>query len=441
MKTMMQWMSAPLARRGLQCARSGAAPVRRRVLPALAAGLLALLALANAPLAVAHDRADEGRWVGTWSASPQAAPAAAPISGQTVRQIVHTSVGGDRVRVRLSNAYGSGPLLIGAAHIAHSTGGASIAPDSDRVLTFNGSPTISIPAGALAVSDPVKLDVAALGNLAVSLYLPGSVVPATQHSLGSQTNHVSVAGDFTASSTLAGTTTQAYYFLSGVDVRAPKKTRAIVALGDSITDGFASSVDANRRWPNRLAERLQAAPGKARLAVLNAGISGNRVLHDFVGTNALARLDRDVLVQTGAKYVVVLEGINDIGIPGLFGLSAEVVSAQQIIQGHKQIIERARALGLKVYGATLTPFEGTIFPGYFSAEGEAKRQAVNQWIRSSRAYDAVIDFDRAVRDPAQPARLLPAYDSGDRLHPNDAGYRAMADSIDLALFRDDDNDD
>ena len=414
--------------------------LRRRSLPAAVVGLLALAGIALAPLAGAHDRDDGGHWVGTWSASPQAAPAATPINGQTVRQILHTSIGGERVRVRFSNAYGTSPLVIGSAHVALSTGGASIAPASDRVLKFNGSPTISIPAGALAVSDPVKLDVPALGDLAVSLYLPGNVVPATQHSLGRQTNHISVPGDFTGATSLAGTTSESYYFLSGVEVRASKKTRAIVTLGDSITDGFAASVDANRRWPNRLAERLQASHGKSRLAVLNAGISGNRVLHDLVGTNALARLDRDVLVQSGAKYVVVLEGINDFGIPGLFGLTAEVVSAEQVIQGHRQIIDRARAMGLKVYGATLTPFEGTIFPGYFSAAGEAKRQAVNHWIRTSRAYDAVIDFDRVIRDPAQPARMLPAYDSGDHLHPNDVGYRAMADSIDLGLFRDDDED-
>jgi lysophospholipase L1-like esterase len=411
--------------------------LRRRALPTFAVGLLTIAGVAN--LAHAHDRDERGHWVGTWSASPQAAPTAAPINGQTVRQILRTSVGGDRVRVRFSNAYGAGPLQIGSAHVAISTGGASIAPASDRVLTFNGSPTISIPAGALAVSDPVRLDVPALGDLAVSLYLPGNVVPATQHSLGTQTNHISVPGDFTAAVTLAGATTQAYYFLSGVDVRASKKTRAIVAMGDSITDGFASSVDANRRWPNRLAERLQAHPGKARLAVLNAGISGNRVLHDFIGTNALARLDRDALVQTGAKYLIVLEGINDIGIPGLFGLAAEQVSAEQIIQGHRQIIDRARAMGLKVYGGTLTPFEG-FFPGYYTAAGEAKRQAVNHWIRTSKAYDAVIDFDKVVRDPAHPTRFLPAYDSGDHLHPGDAGYRAMADSIDLGLFRDDDDD-
>lgn len=437
MKTLARWLSALLDSAAPACPEPHLARLRRRSLPSAAAGLLAVFAVAGSAPATAHDR-DDGRWVGTWSASPQAAPTAAALNGQTVRQILHTSVGGDRVRVRLSNAYGSGPLLVGSAHVALSTGGASIAPASDRVLTFNGSPTISIPAGALAVSDPVKLDVPALGDLAVSLYLPGSVVPATQHSLGTQTNHVSVPGDFTGAVTLAGTTTQAYYFLSGVDVRAAKKTRAIVALGDSITDGFASSVDANQRWPNRLAERLQASPGKSRLAVLNAGISGNRVLHDFIGTNALARLDRDALVQTGAKYLIVLEGINDIGIPGLFGLTTEQVTAEQIIQGHRQIIDRARALGLKVYGGTLTPFEG-FFPGYYTPAGEAKRQAVNHWIRTSKAYDAVIDFDKVVRDPNNPTRFLPAYDSGDHLHPGDAGYRAMADSIDLGLFRDDDD--
>ena len=239
--------------------------------------------------------------------------------------------------------------------------------------------------------------------------------------------------------------TQSFYFLAGVEVLASEKARAIVTLGDSITDGFASTVDANKRWPNRLAERLQAHKGGNRLAVLNAGISGNRVLHDNVGPNALGRLDRDVLVQSGARFLVVLEGINDIGIPGLFsvlfpsgGFGDQFVSAEQIIAGHKQIIDRAHAMGMKVFGGTLTPFRAFVPGLYFSEEGEAKRQAVNHWIRNSKAYDAVIDFDKAVRDPSNPSRMLPIYDSGDNLHPNDAGYEAMANAVDLSLFKDED---
>ena len=362
------------------------------------------------------------------------------IDGQTVRQIVHTSLGGKRVRVRFSNAYGANALVIGAAHVALSSGGAAIAPGSDRTLTFNGSPTITIPAGALAVSDAVAIEVPALGDLAVSLYLPENVQATTEHSAGLQTTYISDTGNFTAAVSVAGTTTQSFYFLSGVEVRASDEARAIVALGDSLTDGFGSTPDTNQRWPNLLAERLQSHSGTTRIAVLSAGIIGNRVLHDLVGTSALGRFDRDVLVQTGAKYVIVAEGNNDFGIPGLIGNPSEEVTAEQVIQGHRQIIDRARAQGLRVYGATLNPIEGITLPGFYSAALEAKRQAVNRWIRTSRAYDDVMDFDKVLRDPAHPTRILPAFDSGDHAHPNDAGYRAMADAIDLALFRDNDGD-
>ncbi|MEO8104660.1 MAG: SGNH/GDSL hydrolase family protein, partial [Betaproteobacteria bacterium] len=240
---------------------------------------------------------------------------------------------------------------------------------------------------------------------------------------------ISAAGDFSGAESLpTATTTQSTYFLSGVEVEASKGSSAVVALGDSITDGLKSTADANMRWPNHLAERLRARKGGNKVAVLNAGISGNRVLHDIVGTNASARLDRDVLVQSGVRYLIVLEGINDIGIPG-------AATADEIIAGHLQIIDRARAMGLKVYGGTLTPFQAFLPAIYYTPGGEVTRQAVNQWIRTSKAYDAVIDFDKAIRDPSDPARILPAYDSGDNLHPNDAGYKRMADAIDLSLFR------
>ncbi len=400
--------------------------------------LVALVATAGLTLgspANASALSGDEHWVGTWGASPQAAGAPLPLSGQTLREIVHTSIGGSSARVRFTNAYGTNSLTIGSAHVAISMTGASIQAGSDRVLTFNGSPTVVIPPGALQLSDPVDLDVPALGDLAVSIYLPDSVAAATEHSLGLQTTYISAPGDFTGATTLAASaTTQSWYFLAGVEVRASKKSFAIVTLGDSITDGYASTPDTNRRWPNRLAKRLHDTPDGSGVAVVDEGISGNRVLHDFIGTNALARLDRDVLVQSGARYVIVLEGINDIGIPGAFGLASEGVSAAQIIEGHHQIVGRAHALGLKIIGGTLTPFEGTAFPGYFSIAGEAKRQAVNAWIRNSGAYDAVIDFDVATRDPSHPARILAAYDSGDHLHPNDAGYQAMANAIDLSLF-------
>ena len=225
------------------------------------------------------------------------------------------------------------------------------------------------------------------------------------------------------------TTTQSLYFLTGVEVDAARSSKAIVTFGDSITEGYKSTADANKRWPNRLAERLAAQKGGSRVAVVNAGITGNRILHDTEGTNALARLDRDVLVQSGARYLIVLLGINDIGIPG-------AVPVDEIIAGHRQIIDRAHAMGLKVYGGTLTPFQAFLPVIYYTAVGEEQRQTVNQWIRTSKAYDAVIDFDKAIRDPGNPATILPAYDSGDNLHPNDAGYKAMADAIDLSLFKD-----
>ena len=394
-----------------------------------AAAIFALAGIGIASAAFARDSSFSGHWVATWSASPQAGATPAELNGETIRQIVHVSIGGKRLRVRLSNAYGAGSLVIGAAHVALRSTGPSIVGGTDRILTFNGSPTTTIPPGALAVSDPVNLKVPDLGDLAVSLYLAGNTVVATEHALGLQTAYLSAAGDYSGADDLpAASMAQSFYFLTGVEVEASRQSVAIVTLGDSITDGLHSTADANKRWPNRLAERLRAQKSARKVAVLNAGISGNRILHDKEGTNALARLDRDVLVQSGARYLIVLEGINDIGFPG-------TVSAAEIIAGHHQIIERAHAMGLKVYGGTLTPFK-SFLPGiYYTADGEAQRQIVNQWIRTGKAYDAVIDFDKAIRDPGDPTVIRAAYDSGDNLHPNDAGYKAMADAVNLSLFR------
>ncbi|MEP7329415.1 MAG: SGNH/GDSL hydrolase family protein [Betaproteobacteria bacterium] len=396
----------------------------------IAAVMLAVAGIVIAPEAAARDGSNASHWVATWSASPQSASSPAALNGVTTRQIARVSIGGQWVRVRLSNAYGSGSLVIGAARVALRSTGASIIVGTDRVLTFNGSPTTTIPPGALAVSDPVKLKVPDLADLAVSLYFSGNADAATEHTLGLQTTYVSAAGDFSGANDLpTAWTTQAFYFLTGVEVVTSSQARAVVTLGDSITDGLHSTADANKRWPNRLAERLRAQKGTFNVAVLNAGISGNRILHNMQGTNALARLDRDVLVQTHARYLIVLLGINDIGFPG-------PVTADEIIAGHRQLIERGHAMGLKVYGGTLTPFKAFLPGIYFTSDGEATRQTVNQWIRTSGAYDAVIDFDKAIRDPADPEVIRAAYDSGDNLHPNDAGYKAMADAVDLSLFKD-----
>ena len=399
------------------------------------------------PVSMTRDWHGE-RWVGTWAAAMHA-----PSEGfgeefpsqffkfdkQTVRQIVRTSIGGDQVRVRLANTFGDVPLAIGAARLALRDSGERSDPASDRVLTFSGSPSITIPPGALAVSDPVALSVPALSELAVSIYFPEPTTSTTVHAFAFQTNYFSPAGDFTAEAVMpVETTAQSWVFLTGIDVTVTEPTGVVVALGDSITDGAFSTPDTNQRWPDLLAERLVADADQPTMAVLNAGIGANRLLNDptegfeFAGPNALARFDRDVLAQPGVTHLIVFEGINDIGMPALSGDPAEFVSADELIAGLRQLAERAHEHGIVAVGATITPFEGAM---YFSQEGEAIRQAVNDWIRTGRAFDSVIDFDDVVRDPGQPTRLLPAFDSGDHLHPNDAGFQAMAESIDLALLR------
>ncbi len=378
-------------------------------------------------------------WVVTWGASPapQLAEGALAYHQQTLREIVHTSIGGDTVRVRLSNAYGKQTVEIGAVHIALRAKGAGIVPGSDRALTFGGRAAVAIPANAPVISDPVKLSVPARGDLAISIYVPGSAMGGGIHYSAQQTSYVA-PGDLTAAASFpeAGTITS-WVFLTGVEVLAPESASAVVAFGDSITDGARSTVDANHRWPDILADRLSAR-GK-KIAVLDAGIGGNRILHDAAanvrfGVNALARFDRDVLAQPGVRYVIVLEGINDLGHAGTSAPDADKVSAEDLISGMRQMIERAHEHGMKIFGATLTPFEGAA-RGYFTPEKEAQRKALNQWIRTGGAFDGVIDFEKAVRDPANPDRMLPVYDGGDHLHPGDAGYKAMGEAIDLGLFR------
>jgi lysophospholipase L1-like esterase len=395
---------------------------------------LAFAGLVTDPAALAGNGNEQ--WVGAWSTAVHA-PDAAPgltntgFNDRTLRQIVHTSVGGDRIRVRLST-FGASGLVIGAAHIALHSGGAAIVPGSDRTLTFGGQPSITIPPGAPVVSDPVHLDVPALGDVAVSIFMPGNSGPATWHFQALQTTYISPPGDFTGSAMMpVDSTRQAWFWLAGLEVIASKQTGAIVTFGDSITDGTRSTPDMNNRWPDQLARRLMAQPGNHKMGVLNQGMAGNRLLHDLLGPNGLARYDRDVLSQTGVTHVIVLLGNNDI-LRGEF-FPAEAVTSDQIIQGHRQLVQRAHTRGLKIYGGTLTPLQGVVADLIFPAI-EAKRQAVNAWIRRSGEYDAVIDFDKVTRDPHFPTRLLPLYDSGDHLHPNDFGYEAMGNAIDLKLF-------
>jgi lysophospholipase L1-like esterase len=345
--------------------------------------------------------------------------------------IARTSIGGKRVRIELSNGFGTSPLVIGAAHIALRDKDSNIVPTSDRALQFGGRPTAWIPAGAVMISDPVALDVPAGGDLAVSLYIPDSVNSDTMHAVGLHTTYISKEGDTTAAPAIADPqTSQSYYFLTNIDVLAPADAAAIVTFGDSITDGAVSTPNTDRSWPSFLARRLAAAG--ANIAVLNQGISGNRLLRDGAGISALARFDRDVLVQSGVKWLMILEGINDIGLGSRPETPvADAVSSEALIGALKQLVERAHEHGIKVIGATLTPYEGA---AYATEAGEQTRMAVNQWIRSSGAFDAVVDFDAVTRDPDHPKQFKPGFNNGDHLHPNDAGYEAMANAIDLAVF-------
>jgi lysophospholipase L1-like esterase len=414
----------------------------RRRLPLLfaiiTASLLLALGACTTQTRASAASAQGATWVATWSTSETApVPNASGFKDQTLRLIAHTTLGGDQVRIRLSNVFGIKPLVIGSAGVGLQATGAALAPGSHRPLTFGGRSGVTIPPAAVMLSDPIDLSVAPQSNLSISLFLPGDSGAATVHPGATQTSYVSGEGDFVARTEAApfAQTLQTWPFLAGIEVRAKPGTRVIVAFGDSITDGFKSTVDANRRWPDYLSRRLLSAG--SNVAIVNQGISGNRILHDALagrpifGPNALSRFDRNVLAISGATHVVVLIGINDIGMGSPERNAAEVVSAEDIIVGLRQLAARARARGLKVIGATLTPFAGA---GYFSAQGEEKRQAVNAWIRSAKDFDGFIDFDAATRDPAKPTQFLPAYDSGDHLHPNDAGYEAMAKGVDLKLF-------
>jgi len=358
------------------------------------------------------------------------------LSNQTVRMVVRSSMGGRRARVKLSNAFGSTPVIVGAAHLARRGTGPSIVSGSDRTLTFSGKASVTMMPGVVVVSDPVDIDVPALGDLAISLYVASDTGAPTAHATALHTTYVSAEGDFAGQSEfpVAGTTQQ-YYWISSVEVAAPSDAAAIVAFGDSITDGARSTPETNNSWPALLAARLGADKAAANIAVINEGIGGNRLFTDaagLAGVSALARLDRDVFSHPGVKWLMILEGINDIGTLGAANPPAEPITKDDLIWVLQQVIDRAHAHGIKVIGCTLTPYEGA---GYARENGEAIRAAVNQWIRTSGAFDAVVDFEAATRDPNNPKRFKPEFDPGDHLHPNDAGYKAMADAVDLSIFK------
>lgn len=401
-----------------------------KVIASITALLLALCGASSA------QNVERPHWVGTWATSPMLASggfSVHPFSGVTLREIAHISTGGDQMRVRFTNEFGLDQLMISDAHVALSAGGAAVRTGTDHELTFDGERSVSIPPGAVVYSDPVSLKASPLSDVTVSFYLPPQIMRAeTFHSFADQENFM-MDGDHAGDASLSSAANlSSWYFFDGIDVANARNGFAIIALGDSITDGAHSTLNGNNRWPDVLARRLQAESGLQHVGVLNEGIGGNRVLNDGYGPSALARLDRDVLAQNGAKYVIVLESINDIGRLHRLSAPEDNVTAQQLEAGLKQIANAAHDHGMKIFGATLTPYGGA---GYYSPKGEQVREAVNTWIRQSGTFDAVIDFDKITRDPQNPNQFNPLYDSGDHLHPNDAGYNAMGKGVDLALFK------
>ncbi|WP_255483952.1 SGNH/GDSL hydrolase family protein [Granulicella sp. 5B5] len=412
----------------------GCGRVARR-LGVVSAGIALSMALGGAARAQSYT---DGYWVGTWGTAPMAyensIDSYGGMQGVTLREIAHVSVGGSAVRVTLSNEFGKEPLTVNAAAIAVRQNGSEIAPGTSVPLLFGGRAAVVIPPGALVVSDAAALAVKPLSDVAVSLYVPSQPMTViSRHGFANQTNY-EVSGNAVAAPELVGAKTfVSWDFLKDIAVKSDAEGGAVVAFGDSITDGAHSTRDANTRWPDVLAARLLGDRKTAKTGVINEGIGGNRVLHDGTGPSALERFDRDVIAQPGVKYVIVMESINDIGHAADPDPAHryDIVTADDLIFGLTQLAERAHMHGIKVIGATLTPYVGA---KYQSAEGETMRQTVNHWIRTSKEFDGVVDFDKVTTDPARAGVYLPADDSGDHLHPGDAGYKAMGDSIDLKLF-------
>jgi lysophospholipase L1-like esterase len=427
---------------GFLTVTAGTRPMMTISLKGAGAAALLLLAISSP---VRAGSPGGGQWVGSWASSQQPAQLsnAAPgelLRGGTLRQIVHLSAGGAMIRLRVSNAFGSSPLHLIALHVARhlSPAASRIDPASDVAVTFDQRADVLIPAGAEYTSDPVNYRAVPLADLAVTMQFEAPPERQTGHPGSRATSYLVAAAPVSAAEMPAATQTMDHwYFLSGVDASVESSPTAIVTLGDSITDGHGATTNGNDRWPDVLAARLQHSAHARSIGVLNEGIGGNRVLLDGTGPNALARFDRDVLVQNGVRYFIVLEGINDIGNLTRTQSATEAQHAQlvrSLIGAYQQMIQRAHAHGIKAIGGTITPFTGSDFY-HPDAANESDRTQVNAWIRGPGHFDAAIDFDKTIADPAHPQRMLANYDSGDHLHPSAAGYRAMADAISLALFQ------
>lgn len=406
------------------------------ILPRKRSGFALAIIFMCAMLAGVRPVAAAEHWVGTWATAPLAEPAEKeklPLDGATLRQIVHVSLGGDTLRLRLSNAFGETPLVLRGAHLALAAAGGATEPGTDRALTFAGQAGVTIPPGASYLSDPLEFALPPQGDVAISLLFERVPVTLTMHG-GSRTTSYLKTGDALAATALPDATKfTRWYFINGIDVvSASPDAEALVVLGDSITDGYGTTTDGNDRWTDTLTRRIQQQKDLPPIGVLNLGIGGNRILRDGLGPNVLARFDRDVLGQAGVRWLFVFEGINDIGTRiEARKHGAPFASAADLIAGFNQIVDRAHAAGLRVIGATITPYRGADF--YFSADGDADRQTINRWIRTSGRFDAVVDFDAALRDPAHPDRLAPEFDH-DHLHPSLAGYRQLAETVDLPLL-------
>jgi lysophospholipase L1-like esterase len=394
-------------------------------------GIAGFILLIISLFCTSHVAAAEDCWIGTWVSAQQLTehrnlPPAPGLSNNTLRQVIRVTLGGSQLRVQFSNTYGSSPVTIKAAHLAVSKGASTIDPTTDSAVTFQGSSSITIPAGEAVYSDTLDFNVSPLSNLAVSIYFGETSADVTGHPGSRTTSYIESGNAVTATDMASAVKTDHWYILSGIDLWLDDSYMCVVTLGDSITDGRGSTTNGDNRWPDNMARRLQADPNTAKIGVLNQGIGGNAVVSDGLGPTALVRFNKDVLGQNGVRWVIILEGVNDIG-----GSRSPKVAAD-LIAAYEQFIEKAHANDILVYGVPILPFGGSM---YDSEDHEAARQTVNKWIRTSGKFDAVIDLDAAVRDLANPARLLPVYDTGDHLHLNLTGYQKMAEAIDLDLFK------